>query len=92
MTRLALAFAWAALTSTCVTACGGSSSETPFPQPPLERALKARHDAARPATDAELTDAELTDAAPKNTAPKNAAPVESTTPSAATEIRTPTSK
>lgn len=87
MTRLALAFAWAALTSTCVTACGGSSSETPFPQPPLERALKARHDAARPATDAELTDA-----APKNTAPKNAAPVESTTPSAATEIRTPTSK
>jgi hypothetical protein len=87
MTRLALAFAWAALTSTCVTACGGSSSETPFPQPPLERALKARHDAARPATDADLTDA-----APKNTAPKNAAPVESTTPSAATEIRTPTSK
>ncbi len=26
-------------------ACGGSSSETPFPQPPLERSLQARHDA-----------------------------------------------
>ncbi len=26
-------------------ACGGSSSETPFPQAPLERSLQARHDA-----------------------------------------------
>lgn len=27
------------------TACGGSSSETPFPQPPIESQLQARHDA-----------------------------------------------
>jgi hypothetical protein len=31
------------------TACGGSSSETPFPQPPIESQLEARHDAVHAA-------------------------------------------
>lgn len=40
------------------TACGGSSSETPFPQPPLESRLQARHDAVLAAELESTADAE----------------------------------
>lgn len=48
MKRIALvSWAWLAV------ACGGSSSETPFPQAPLDPKLQARHDAASAAQAAE---------------------------------------
>lgn len=41
MNRVAVILGWASVAA----ACGGSSSETPFPQAPLDPGLKARHDA-----------------------------------------------
>lgn len=50
------------VTVTVLVGCGGSASETPFPQPPIDRELAARHEHAWEAEEGDVDSSNATGA------------------------------